>query len=71
MSKWDADFTNDPLNDFEIVVEILHNDEDVAIIRRGEGGLQLKWYAHKEDLVVPLDWLEQIVIESKKQFAGK
>ena len=65
MSKWVADFTNDPTNDFNLVVEILYNDEDVAVIRQGEEGLELKWYARNTDLTVPLDWVMEILIRAK------
>lgn len=43
MKGWTADFTNNVLNDFELVVEILYNDTDVAIIRKGENGLEIQW----------------------------
>jgi hypothetical protein len=67
MSKWAADFANDPSNDFEFMVEILYDDKDVAVIRRGEEGLELKWYANKKDLVIPLDWISETFIEAKKR----
>ncbi|WP_196595097.1 hypothetical protein [Pectinatus frisingensis] len=67
MKGWTADFTNDALNDFELAVEILYNDEDVAVIRKGENGLEIKWYANQNQLIVPLDWLAELLAEAKKQ----
>lgn len=70
MSKWVADFANDPSNDFELMVEILYNDKDVAVIRRGEEGLELKWYAHQDDLVVPLEWIAELFAEAKNKLGN-
>lgn len=71
MSKWTADFTNDPFNEYEIIIEILCNDEDVAIVRQGEHGLELKWYASHEDLTVPVEWIVGLLIEAEKRLKTK
>lgn len=71
MSNWTADYANDPYNDYEMIVEILYNDEDIAVIRQGEGGLELKWYAHQNDLVVPLEWIADLFTEAKKRLGSK
>lgn len=67
MSNWTADFVNDPYNDYEMIVEILYNDEDIAVIRQGKDGLELKWYAHQNDLVVPFEWIADLFMEAIKR----
>ena len=34
---WSADFGNDPYDDYNLIVEILYNEKDVAIIRKIDG----------------------------------
>ncbi len=68
MSKWTADITNDPNNDYNLMVEILHNGEDIAVIHKGEEGMELKWYAHKDDLIIPLEWILNLLLEIKNKF---
>jgi hypothetical protein len=63
MLKWTADFTNDPSNDFELIVEILCNDQDVAVIKQGNSRLELKLYSHNKDLIIPFDWLMGLMNE--------
>ncbi len=67
MSKWTADFANDPKNDYALIVEILHNGEDVAVIKNGKYGLELIWFAHGNDLIIPLDWLLGLINEASKR----
>ena len=66
---WTADFTNDPGNDYELAIEILYKGEDVAVIRKGEQGLELKLYANKEDLIIPVEWITSLLLEAKKKLA--
>lgn len=66
MGKWEAVFVNNPHNDYELIVEITHDDEDVALIRRGKNGLEMKWYVTKSDLIVPLEWILEIIIKAKR-----
>ena len=71
MSKWTADFTNDPFNDYEIVVEILYNDEEVAVIKQGGDGLEMKWYAAENDIVIPVEWLSNLLSQAKEKLIIK
>lgn len=57
MLQWTADFTNDPNNDYELMIEILHNGEDVGVIKRGKHGLEFILFSHSKDVVIPFDWL--------------
>lgn len=65
MKGWSADFVNDPNNDFEVVIEILYEDKDVAVIRQGDDGLEIHWYENTKRLVVPVDWLVKLLIDAK------
>lgn len=56
-----TDWANDPNNDYDLVIEILHNDIDVGVIHKGKDGYVLKWYANKNDLSVPLDWFAKLI----------
>ena len=67
MSKWTADFANDPNNDYALIVEILHDGEDVGIIKNGKHGLELIWFAHTNDYIIPFEWLFDLMSEAKKR----
>jgi hypothetical protein len=67
MSRWTADFANDPKNDYELVVEILCDGEDAGVIKNGINGLELVWFAHSNDYIIPVDWLSGLVSEAKKK----
>jgi hypothetical protein len=71
MSKWTADFTNDPFNDYEIVVEILYHDEEIAVIKQGSDGLEMKWYAAETDIVIPVEWLSNLLNQAKEKLIIK
>lgn len=45
MDEWTADYINNPYDDYNLVVEILYKDTDVAVISNGKDGMELKWYA--------------------------
>ena len=42
--NWSAQYCNDPEHDYDLVIEILYKDEDVAMIRYREE-LELIWFA--------------------------
>lgn len=67
MSGWTADFVNDPFDDYNLIVEILFNDEDVAVIKQGNNGLEMKWYASDKDLTIPVEWLNGLLNEAKER----
>ena len=67
MSQWTADFTNDPNNDYELIVEILYNDEDVGFIKNGKCGLELILFAHNNDYIIPFEWLFGLMSEAKRR----
>ena len=67
MEQWSADFTNDPFDDYNLIVEILFNNEEVALINRGKKGLEIKWYPNEREITIPLKWLIKILIEAEKR----
>jgi len=66
MGQWRADFANDPYDDYNIIVEILCDDRDVAAIKQSHDGLLIKWYPNSEELTIPLDWLSGLLLEAKR-----
>ena len=67
MIGWTADFANDPFDDYNLIVEILFNNEDVAVIKQGNDGLEMKWYASEKDLIIPVQWLNGLLNEAKER----
>lgn len=67
MSGWTADFANDPFDDYNLIVELLFNDEDVAVIKQSNDGLEMKWYASDKDLTIPVEWLNGLLREAKER----
>jgi len=67
MKQWEADFGNDPYDDYNLIVEILCDDRDVAVIKQSHGGAFINWYPHDEELIVPLDWLSGLLLETKQR----
>ena len=75
MKQWAADVGNDPNDDFNIIIDILYGekfkeDHFATIKQNPEGGLSITWYPHKEELVIPLDWLLSILQGAKKELEG-
>ena len=67
MKQWTADFVNDPYDDYNLIVEILYDDEEIAVIKRGQQGLEMKCYPNKEELTIPIDWLAGLFSEARKR----
>jgi len=70
MKHWESFVTNDPYDDYNLVIEILFDNKFVAVIKQSPQGLTLKWYAYKEDLVIPVDWLSDLLIRAKKDLVN-
>lgn len=62
---WSAQYCNDPEHDYDLVIEILYKDEDVAMIRYREE-LELIWFANKNHVSIPVDWLAELFISAKR-----
>lgn len=65
MSNWIANFINDPNHDYDLMVEILYNNKDVAIITQEKQNLKFTWYANDKDIIIPFDWLFSVINEAK------
>ena len=71
MEEWTAYYSNNPDDDYNLIVEILYKDEDVALISNGKDGLELKWYANKKDIKVPVEWLSSLLLDAQKRLTQK
>ena len=50
MERWTANFVNNPDDAYKLIVEILYNGHDVAIIKKEDKDLKIIWYANTDDL---------------------
>jgi hypothetical protein len=71
MLQWTADFTNDPNNDYELMIEVLCNDEEIGVIKHGKSGLEFILFSHDKDVVIPFDWLLGLMNEANKKLVIK
>lgn len=64
MSLWNANFVNDPNDDFNLIVEIIYKDNCCAIIRQSVEGLELEWIS---DTIkkIPVNWLLDVLKQAK------
>ena len=63
MNQWSADIVNDLSDDGNLVMEILHNGNYVAVIKRNNHSLQMTWYPSNEIRTIPVDWLMELFEE--------
>ena len=61
MPEWSADFINDPNSDFDVVLEVRCNDDDVAVIRKKKKKIEFTWYANQKDLTIPGELLLELI----------
>ena len=66
MSGWSANYINNPNDDYNLTIELLYNNVDIAVIYKNKDKLELKFYANNEDMVVPIDWLSELLENAKK-----
>lgn len=71
MEKWTANFINDPHNDYNLIIEVNYDGNDVAIIKMEQHGLELHLYAHNKDLKIPADWLLKLLLQANKSLIHK
>ena len=62
---WTADITNDPEHDFDLIIELLENDEYQGRIERQNGVLVVRFYS-LPDLTIPAVWLRQILTRAEE-----
>lgn len=61
MKKLVADYVNDPENDYDIMVEILSDDEEIAVIRKVDNEYKMIVYKTMNDVEIPLIWLKDVI----------
>jgi hypothetical protein len=66
-ARWSADFTNDPSDDYNLITEILLDDEEIAVIKQEEGELIITWYPNEEEINIPFEWMLGLMQEIKKR----
>lgn len=57
LDKWSAVFTNDPNNDYALIMEISYEEEVFGIVHQSAGSLVIDFYPVSPPVTVPLDWL--------------
>lgn len=69
MERWSANFTNNPFDDYNLIVEILFCDEMVGLISNIDNELLIRWYASETDLDIPFNWLKDLMLEAEKRLS--
>jgi len=69
MKEWTAVWTNDPDDDYNLILEILYDDEEVAVVKQSQQGLILKWYVSPKGLIIPVDWFSGLLLDAKEGIA--
>lgn len=67
MDKWEADIVNDSENDYDLMAEILHDGNEVAMIRKINGAYSLFVYSTSKDIQIPLSWLIELIDKLKQK----
>lgn len=67
MNEWTADITNNPDDDYNLIIEILNNDEYIGrIYNDNEKGMTLKIYETNKQIDIPIEWLLNLFKQAKK-----
>lgn len=69
MKEWSADFINDPNDDYNLYIEILYGDTEVAVIKPANNGPYIKWFSSPEDYIVPVEWLLGLLKQAQQRIA--
>lgn len=67
MSKWNAVFVNDPDNDYDLMVELECDNENVGIIKRNRDGLEVVFPPTSSPISIPLGWLIEILDKARRE----
>ncbi len=72
MSVWKADITNDPRQNYDLIVEIYDNDLHRGTISRSSSG-DLKLTIHKTDeaIEIPARWLREILERAERDLSRR
>ncbi|MCL2855401.1 MAG: hypothetical protein FWE21_07270 [Defluviitaleaceae bacterium] len=66
-SNWGLCYVNDPDDDFNIVIEVLYGERDVALMTCDFCGI-MRWHPNKEGVDIPIDYLLELIHKSKEEF---
>jgi hypothetical protein len=66
MEKLTADWGSDPDDNCNLILEIVHDYHDVAIIYQRKHGLIIKWYREWNGIAIPVDWFSGLLLAAKK-----
>jgi hypothetical protein len=68
MSRWTAEITNDPEQDYALIIELLEGGEARGRIERnGQSELMLRVYG--DDVRIPIDWLKGLIEQAHRDAA--
>ncbi len=65
MTGWLAEVTNNPDDDYNLIIEILKDDEYVGRIQKINNELIFYIYENKNGINIPVDWLIKILDKAK------
>jgi hypothetical protein len=66
MDDWLAEFTNNPDDDYNLIIEISNNDESIGRIYKINNELIFQMYETDKKTDIPMDWLYSIFEKAKK-----
>jgi hypothetical protein len=67
LSKWNAIFVNDPDNDYNLIIELECDEDNVGYIKRIGSRLDVVFYPSKNKVEIPLEWLANVIDKAKKE----
>ena len=65
MTNWLAEITNNPDDDYNLIIEISNNDESIARIYKTNNQLMFQMYETGKKIDVPMDWLCSVFEKAK------
>lgn len=65
--NWNTIFVNDSDNDFDLIIELECDGDNVGYIKRKESGLSVVFYPCKDKIEIPLSWLENVINKAKRE----
>lgn len=66
MKEWSAVWTNNPYDDYNLILEVLCDGKEVAVIKQSQQGLIWKWYVNPKGLIISADWLSGLLLDAKE-----
>jgi hypothetical protein len=69
MSEWTSEITNNPDDDYNLMIEILNDDEYVGRIYKENSKLVLQIYETEKKISIPYNWLLKIMISAEKELS--